>query len=595
MKKTNFYIGALLGVIFLVTSCNKAGSFLDQTATETLTQQKVFSDSTNTINFLNDIYKYLGQDIIPARQSYINSTTGNDQACLEELTTQSVSFYSAPQAAWITGTSTSANDPFGNYYGRYYTEIRACNMYMQNVKNAPLSAATIKRTTAEARFLRAWYYAELVRIYGGVMLVGDNPLPPDYSGDYKRNSYKECIDYIAGQCDTAAMNLPSVSNQSASDYGRITSGACLALKARMLLTAASPLFNGSPITADAQLEPLVSYSQAYDATLWQKAAEAFRALMNLNQYSLYVDNSIPGNGFRQLFLMRTNTEYILPYMAAPGQSGTNDLENFRFPISRSSNGGSSTPSQNLVDQFGMNNGLPITDPNSGYDSTHPYLNRDPRFYHTIIYNGASVYSSSTQKMDIVNIYDTQSSNGQLTPTTDGVQSYHTKTGYYCRKMADDSVSTGTGHDRVLPLIRYAEILLGYAEATNEYQGPTADVYNAVEQIRMRAGIAPGSANDYGLAPGMTKDQMRAVIQNEYRVEFAYEGHWFYDCRRWKIAATEEAKPIQGLRAIIQSNGSFVYTRFTVLNSVFVNPEMYFLPIPANEVFKSNDMLQNPGW
>jgi hypothetical protein len=293
--------------------------------------------------------------------------------------------------------------------------------------------------------------------------------------------------------------------------------------------------------------------------------------------------------------MRTNSEYILPYMVQPGQSGTNQLESFRFPISRSGNGGSSTPSQNLVDQFGMKNGLPITDPSSGYDPTHPYLNRDPRFYHTIIYNGASLYSSSSQKMDVVNIYDTKSSNGGLTPTGDGVQSYHTKTGYYCRKMADDSVSAGTSQDRVLPLIRYAEIILGYAEAINEFQGPTADVYNAVEQIRMRAGINPGINNNYGLASGMTKGQMRAVIQNEYRVEFAYEGHWFYDCRRWKIAAAEEAKPILGMRAIIQGDGSFDYTTFIVLKSVFVNPEMYLLPIPAIEVFKSTDMLQNPGW
>lgn len=592
----NIFLGLLIGLVVMtsVLSCKKA-NFLDQTATETLNQAKVFADSTQTMNFLNNIYAYSGQDIVPMRYVLIAAAaiTGqnvNDYACLEDLTTQSASYYSQPQLNFITGASTSSNAPFNNYYANYYARIRNANMFMKLVKTSPLSQPLQTRTIAEARFLRAWYYSQLVRLYGGVIIVGDTVFNVTDQIPAKRNTFKQCIDYIAGQCDTASLDLPSAVTQSATDYGRITSGACLALKARMLLTAASPLYNGSAISNDAVTGPLVSYSSSFDASLWQKAADAFQAVMNLGIYSLYVDNSVPGNGFRNVFLMRQNSEYIFPYMIAPG----NDLESDRFPYTRSSNGGFSTPSQNLVDAFGMNNGALISDPNSGYDPNNPYSNRDPRFYHSIIFNQARVYYSSTQRMDPVNIYGTISSSGVYTPTADGLQQYRTKTGYYSSKMANDSVSVSTTENRVYPLIRYAEILLGYAEAVNEAQGPTAAVYNALQQIRMRAGILPGADNSYGLPAGLSQTDMRRIIQNEYNVELSYEGHRFYDVRRWRIAEVTENTPIQGMK-ITLAGGSYSYARTPVILSSFITPKMYFQPIPVAETGKSLDMVQNPGW
>jgi hypothetical protein len=593
MKNKLFISFTMISVLALSMACKK-NTYLDNTTTDILTQQKVFSDSVKTSQFLNNIYAYLGQDIIPLRANCINSGKGNDYACLEELTTQSTSYYSDPQASWLQGLNTSKDAPFYKYYAQYYTLIRSCNMYMQQVQNAPLTQATKVQTAAEARFLRAWYYAELVRVFGSVMLVGDIPYDISASINYKRNTYKECIDYIVKQCDTAAMNLPAATTQDPTNYGRITSGACLALKARMLLTAASPLFNGSPITNDPNLQPLLCYSATYDPSLWQKAADAFQAVVTTGQYNLYVDNSIPGNGFRQLFLMRQNNEYILPFMLAPGH----DIETMHFPLSRSSGGGYSNPSQNLVDQFGMSNGRSINDPSSGYDPNNPYINRDPRFYHTIIFNQGKLYNPTTQKMDVVNIYSTNNS-GIISPYQDGVKTYQTKTGYYCNKMANDSVSQSTNENRVYPLIRYAEILLGEAEALNELNGPTSDVYNYIKTIRNRAGISAGADGNYGLKQGMSKADMRAVIQNEYRTELAYEGHWFYDSRRWRLAETEEKKPVQGMLIVKQSNGTFTYTRFSApltgpLTVIFL-PSMYFHPFPLAEISKSLAFYQNPGW
>lgn len=581
-----------------LASCKKS-SFLDQTSQDILDQQKVFADSALTLAFLNNIYAYMGQDIVPTRSTgagLINSAKSgsNDYACLEDLTVQSASYYGQPQADQVTSASTSADAAHLNYYSVYYARIRACNQYMLNVKTGPLSAQRKQQTTGEARFLRAWYYAEMVRIFGGVKLVGDTIYSITDEIPYTRNTYKDCIDYIVKECDAAAALLPAANVQSPTDYGRITSGACLALKARMLLTAASPLFNGTPATSSATYLPYICYAATYDPSLWQKAADAFKAVMNLGMYSLYVDNSIPGNGFRGLFLIRQNSEYILPFMRPP----SNEIESWRFPSTRAgggTNGGSSTPSQNLVDAFGMSNGAAINDVNSGYDLNNPYVNRDPRFYHTIIFNQAKLYFSTTQKMDPVNIYGTVSSSGVYTPQQDGMQSYHTRTGYYCAKMANDSVVYTVTKDRVYPLIRYAEILLGYAEALNEIQGPTTDVYQLIAQIRNRAGIQPGVDNSYGLKPGLSKEDMRRIIQNEYNVELAYEGHRYFDIRRWKIAEVTEASPIQGMQITLQSNGTFLYTRTNAIVTAFITPKMYFQPIPLAETGKSLTMVQNPGW
>lgn len=571
-------------------ACKKSDSFLDKRQTESLTEQLVFADSVKTLNFLNDLYAYTGMDLIHNRYTLITTPTGNDYAAMEDMTSHSVSYYSDPQASFITGASTSRNYFSNNYYKTYYTKIRAANQYLKKVGGTPLSAALQQRTRAEARYLRAWYYAQLVRYYGGVMLVGDT-VYSDLAApiQYKRNSYKECIDYIVAECDKAAADLPSATAQLPADYGRITSGICLALKARMLVTAASPLYNGQAITTDAGLQPLICYTPTYDAALWQKAAAACKAVMDLNVYDLYENNSPesrPGYGFWKMFLLRKNSEYIMPYMLG---NNTN-LEGAWFPKSRGGSGWSN-PSQNLVDAFGMKNGKSTSDPASGYDARFPYNNRDPRFYNTVIYNQALVYNNSTKKMDPVDIYKTW----QGTLTGDGLQAYSTKTGYYSRKMSNDSTGSYTSQSRVYPVIRYAEILLGYAEAINETGGPTAEVYDIVKRIRRRAGIDPGADNSYGLAAGLSQVEMRRIIRSEYEVEFAYEGHWYYDTRRWKTAETTENMPIQGMMVTKTQDNSWSYQRITALNAVFLYPKMYFCPLPYDEVNKSSLLLQNPGW
>jgi hypothetical protein len=176
----------------------------------------------------------------------------------------------------------------------------------------------------------------------------------------------------------------------------------------------------------------------------------------------------------------------------------------------------------------------------------------------------------------------------------------TKTGYYMKKFMGnfESVSGGavyanTVHDFVY--MRYAEILLNYAEAINEFTGPTADVYDVIYQLRKRAKIAAGADNNYGVPAGLSQSEMRAVIRNERRVELAFEEHRFFDIRRWKIAEAAYGVPLKGLNIQKSSGGLINYNPITVLTPVFRSPQMYLYPIPYNEVIKNPQMAQNPQW
>ncbi|QNK61616.1 RagB/SusD family nutrient uptake outer membrane protein [Pedobacter sp. PAMC26386] len=584
MKNKFILLLMITGVIIGVVSCKK-GSLLDK-KTETLTEERVFADSTLTYSFINDMYAYTGQDILPQRSNIITSPGSNDYACLDDQTSLSVSFYTNPQGGIMQGSVGAGGYALNNYWTTFYTKIRAANLLMQKLPVTPLSPAKRKRLAGEARFLRAFFYASLVRFYGGVQLMGDEVLDINDALTSKRNAYKECIDYIAKELDAAALDLPLT--QDPSEYGRATKGACLALKARMLVTAASPLYNGKSISTDPSVLPLISYSTSYDASLWQKAADACKAVIGMGGYSLVEDNvTRPGNGFWKMFIKgRVNTEYIFPYMITNGTS----LESLRFPRSRSGSGWSN-PTENAVQYFGMRNGKLISDQSSSYDAKNPYANRDPRFYYSIIYNQAPIYKAGSGTTLVpVDIYFNAATNSL---SVDGLANSYTKTGYYSRKMANDSTGTSSSINRVYPVIRFAEIILGYAEALNE-SGNTEQAVTVINQIRRRAGIEAGSDSRYGVPFGISQVELRKLIQNEYTVEFFQEGHFRYDTRRWRTAEITENKPMLGMYITKETNNSYTYKTITAL-SVNWQDRSYFAPIPQNEINKAITLIQNPGW
>lgn len=580
MKKYFLIFLALIGLF----SCKKATSYLDQ-ANAGQDATVVFSDSVRTLGFLNGIYAGRGFSFNKGRwdsHGNLDEATDDGEYRYSGAGQQAVIIYSGNVSPLniVKGTST-------DMYVQPYLEIRAVNLLLSKLSTTPLHPSTQRLVAAEARFLRAWYYHYLIRTFGGIALIGDKVYDKDDIIDIPRNTWKECVDYIVSECDATAAILPL--DQLDQDYGRITKGMCLALKSRVLLTAASPLFNGGGIVKTGAIASIIAYP-TFDAARWTAAANAAKAVIDMNKYNLVIDNTTaPGFGFYKSFLARKNEELIFTLTQAPNK----DFEGHFGPPSRS--GGFNTqPTQNIVDAFDMRNGKQITDPTSGYNPANPYINRDPRFAYTIIYNG-SLYANNAGAQTPVFTYSNAPGDGT------GIG---TNTGYYGRKMCDVNVAFGgsANVDRGYPLIRYGEIILNYAEALNEI-GQLTEATTYLLKLRDRAGILPGTDGRYGIKSGITQDELRLVIQKERRTEMAFEDMRFFDERRWKIAEVTQNQFNKIMLISPKTGTTSTSTDPTAYNYVIGNsirrhnfrPANYLMPIPQSEILKLPSYLQNPGY
>jgi starch-binding outer membrane protein, SusD/RagB family len=575
----------LIAVIF--TSCDE--SFLEQKKLTIDTENVVFADSAKTCNFVNGIYTNLNAswDLGFTMYAATDESECQDNMNLfsKKLTNSSVSPSNVDKTFWVAA----------------YKNIRYVNIFLKNRNLMKISDNLKNRLTGEVHFLRAWYYFMIFQYHGGLPIVGNSIYDDADPINVPRSTFEATLNYILADCDSAALMLPvdyRITDQS--QLGRVTKGACMALKSRALLYAASPLYNGGSVATDGNIIALTAYPSA-DGERWKAAADAAEAVIdlknenNLQAYKLNVTSgSTKGYGFYDLFTNRWKDEYILAYMRKNNKYVENQ---FDMP----SRGGvpKSFPYQEMVDAFGMQNGLPITDAASGYSSVNPYINRDPRFYYTIIYNGAlryrSGYSTAQPVWTYTGIYDanhvTQGVN------MDGLYvSGSTLTGYYCRKMINDQTVTAGGGEtpRCEPLIRYAEILLNAAEASNEYYGPSDKIYGWLKDIRSRAGITVGTDGMYGLKKNMTQVEMRDVIRNERQVELAFENHRYFDVRRWKIANVTNNRFMHGVEITRTAQGVFTSKSIEVRKFVFLD-QLYLWPILQSEITKSPVLKQNPGY
>ncbi|RDC58351.1 RagB/SusD family nutrient uptake outer membrane protein [Pedobacter chinensis] len=557
-------------------ACKKGDSFLDAKLNDVLNEETTFKDSTNTIAFLTRIYADVGYSFNPGRWEAGGHPVVSDEAVPVQYTgPQNDAVIMASGALSAATTNTAKNVQILNNWSTAWANIRRVNKFLSKVDESPLSVGLRTRLKAEARFLRAWYYSILLKHYAGVPIIGDKVFEPADDFNLERNTYEECVSYVVAELDAAIKDLPTNQTQVITDYGRVTKGACMGLKSRVLLYAASPLFNGGN-AGSGVLKSITGYATG-DQQRWKRAADAANDIITSGAYSLYEDNTTRmGYGFYKVFTMRVNNEYLFQANRALNR----DFESLFLPSSRSGSYASNV-TQNMVDAYGTADGLAITDPASNYNLQDPYVNRDPRFYNSVIHNGSLWFLSSTNQ--VVNTF--------FGSSPDGVGVKAQTTGYYNRKMLQESSSGNT--ERAWPLIRYAEILLNYAEALNEYEGPVTGVYDVLKQIRKRAGINPGSANNYGLKQNMSKEEMRLIIQNERRVELSFEEHRIWDARRWKIAEDYFNRPSRGMK-ITKTGTSFTYEIFDVIPHKFSN-NFYLFPIPEGEISKDPKLLQNPGW
>ncbi|MFT4153392.1 RagB/SusD family nutrient uptake outer membrane protein [Parafilimonas sp.] len=554
MKKYTALFVLAAGFLIAVSACRKYEDVPVETVTPDYIWDTKDSNGIYASEYLFTIYAALPEIANRITKDFLDA--GSDDAVTSQTSAQ-------PVTLLATNGITIFSNP-DDTWADCYEGIRMATNFLNNFGVVPLKNATEKSSWfGEARALRAFFYWELVKRYGGVPVLGDSLKTLEDDIEIPRSSFATCISYIVSECNKA---IDSLRDDPADDedYGRFTKDGARALKARALLFAASPLYNGGNVG-----DSLNGYTD-YNVSRWQLAANAAKEIISQGIYSLEPD-------FVDIFISQRSNEVIFTKNNTTGTT----IESTNGPVgfSAAAGSGNTSPTQELVNAYGMANGLEIYDANSGYDSTDPYTNRDPRLGYTVLYNGAQWLSTAIETYI----------GGVSRPGGSTVQ---TQTGYYLRKFMGhfENTTAYESHYHDVIYFRYADVLLTYAEALNEYGGPSDDAFTAVEQVRERAGLSP-----YTLDRTLSQDSLRTIIRNERHKELAFEECRYWDIRRWKIAGeVYNSHPLHAMN-ITSTTSGLTYTAASVLTTAFDESKMYFYPIPYTEMVSNAQLKQNPGW
>lgn len=543
MKIYKYMALGLAGLSALAAGCS---DILDTKPLNLVSSELVFQDAAYAKAFLNETY-----DGVPSgfERGFYLLDAATDIA--------DIGYPWAYSQNWNQGDFSSTNVPkfaapwdgAPTQWSRMFNFIRRTNTFISNIDKVVGSEEEKAILKGEAYFLRALFYHELVKLYGGVPIITEPQAFEDVDALFvPRNTFDECVDFIANDLDKAASLLPPT--RTGADVGRATRTAALALKGRQLLYA-----ERWSESASASLETM----EIPGYELFPNYEELFWAANNNNSEVIFAR--------QYLTLAENRTHPSNQYNSTPLLGGW----------------GGTQPTQNIVDEYEMEDGLSYTV--SGlYDPTAPYENRDPRFEASILHD-QSVWIGYT--LDLTD--------GAF-EGVNGSSNDATKTGYFLRKFMDPaiiSVNMDNGYNN-WNIIRLAEVLLNYAEAQNEAGGPDATVYDAVNAVRQRP-----SVNMPPLPNGLSKQQMREKIQHERLIELAFEEHHFFDLRRWKdaggeyLANTVLAQPVYGM---LINPARTTYTRFKKEDRVYESKHR-LLPIEQSEIvkYKGGTLEQNPGW
>lgn len=581
LKRLLFLFSCVLAASIIAVSCKK--DIEDRRANE-IDEDLVWdtSDSLGTYatQYVNNLYNYLpdGFDRI-----------GGD--FLDAATDDAIPSRNSTTIAYFTnGTLNTQNYPDA-FFAKGYEGIRAVNVLLKNIHKISFKVTPDhtydnfpRYWRAEGRFIRAMCYWELVKRYGGVPLIGDQIFDLKDNLQLPRNTYEECINYIVNECDAIKDSL-RLDPMDPNYWGRISKSAALALKSRVLLYAASPLYNGGGFEQNENIRKLNSYLD-YNPSRWEIAANAAKDLLN---YAAEKGLTLQAE-FRDVFVTINPKEVLLANLKAKSAN----LEQNHGPIGFASptviSRGYTSPTQDLVDAFTDTTGRDISDPTTVYNNNNPYTQRDPRLSWTVLYNGRRWLAAP----GVVETY----TGGKDRPGGTAIQ---TQTGYYLRKFMgyfDNPTNTNATYTTQFHnfiIFRLAEAYLNYAEAANE-MGQTEEAVKSIIELRKRAKIEPSkvAANRYGIKIGITQDEMRDLIRKERRVELAFEEHRFWDLRRWKIADQVLNGPLHGISITKNTDNSFTYSPEEVA-SVKFDQRLYRMPIPYSEISKNKNFIQNEGW
>lgn len=565
-------------MLFLAVGSLAGCDFMDCDESSDYSKEDIFNSYARSKNMVTNIYSYLPHDFgnMGTSNAVATAATNADltgDAMLDAATDDAIHIYKT-DAIWrfVDGTW-SAVRTVDDVWEDYYTAIRSANLYLkesagEDFKDWEFSdkyADMIKDHTNyayEVRFLRAFYYFELIKRYHNVPLVLD-VLTPAEANSVQPASFETVADFIVKECSELATLLPvDYSDFADKESGRVTRGAALALKSRLTLYMASPLFAGT----------------GNQEEKWKNAARAAYAIINPETGLNYQLDK-----FANLFGANNNTSKEVILARPIGEFGAFERANFPMGVE----GGSTTtcPTQNLVDAFEMTSGEAFDWGNPAMKA-NPYAKRDPRLAMTVVYNDMAWPADRK-----IEIWEGGANGLPLTNAT--------TTGYYLRKYVNNDISFASGsevtkkhHNWVL--FRYAEVLLNYAEAmVNAFHNPDytdADfplsAREAVNQVRQRSDV-----NMPYFPAGMTEVEFLKRLKNERRVELAFEGHRFWDIRRWK--ALGDTDKIYGVK--VQKTGDgFQYDKY-LYETRTITDNLYFYPISNTEKYKNPNLEQNPGW
>jgi starch-binding outer membrane protein, SusD/RagB family len=616
MKNILKAISILLVSGALLTACKE--DFLDTQPLDKASADVVWSDPALSEAFVTDVYNGIREGLLDQRS--------------QDCQTDNGLFNFGKQIIMEAAISPSNTGDVPNRYewGEMYARIRSANIALQNLATPKFedTGGLADRLKGETYFLRAYYYNQLLRYYGAIPIV-KAPYAlttPDFT--IARNTYEECVTFIVSDLDSAALLLKGKTLAS----GRATEGAALALKARVLLYAASDLHDiptasgKSTLIAGFTNKELLGYVSGDRAARWQKAKDAAKAVMDLGLYGYKLDLAAPVSAeeakanYRNVFLSRNGGERDNIFSKYYIRTSADDWGSW-YTRNNGTNGyhgwTSSEPTQNLVDDYEMMDGTKF-DWNNPVHAAAPYENRDPRFYESVFYDGAKWKPRTPDGQGIdpygemqFGQYQTGSASSPVTyfgidTRNSSIENWNgTRTGYSIRKFSDPDpalVDMNTRQEVPSPQIRFTEVVFNYVEACLEL-GLEAEAQDWINKIRFRAGM-----------PAIAKSgtALRDHYRHERNIEMMWEEQRFYDARRWMIAPetlgqkarimliTATLKPGKTVAVYRYSKDDYNY-KYTV-QDIEVGTEnrkwddkLYFPPISFDEMNRNSKLVQNPGY
>jgi hypothetical protein len=654
----------------ILTGLSGCGDFFEQRPGPQVDIEGTFTNRDRTERFLRNIYSHIPDDATGDRNFSGPSDRYGGIWGLGSMEAQlSFEWGDAGQYAnsWNIGASSAADSRIVFWWGHFYKGIAKAGVFLENVDKCTEITEEIREVyKAEARALRAMYYFYIFRQYGPFVLLGEKPLPIDAEVSsllLPRNTVDECVAYMVSELDAAAavfgknMERYGVISGTSSEFGRLDKGQCKGMKAKILLYAASPLFNGNTLMSSVknpdgtQLIP-----STVDPAKWEAARDAYKEFMDEfvpTYYDLHVIRNAEGKvDHYESYRQTTQSTYVDAGMKELIMGKLVDHGDLNYAITPKHSGIDYIPkgglgfavTQQFVDMFFTKDGYRIEDPESGYEeyglgvvpdasyygsdedyddpitpsrnyfkantdkTLKQWADREARFYVNVTYNGSTWLNTSTLAKEVTTELNFNGNSGKKTQPQDSPL-----TGYGWRKTARSGGEPRTSRHVSIQL-RLADMYLGYAEALNE-TGNSALAIEYVNKVRARAGVAEYGTGTYTDVNGIektriaypdNKDAVRQRIQRERLVELALEASHFFDVRRWMVAGMEKGDGWiypswhnGGEGGPVYGMNAFedapkFFEKVPIVTRVFQN-HMYFMPIPNNEVLRNPSMVQNFEW